>query len=195
MVFEKHSFIFCRIVKHNQNWRQLISPNLNNYFFTERWQISLSSNFDSNHQAKSTIERCNHTPVGPPVGPPDCPGTKVGLGGLDCTQIQFLVGVGCFSKITTEKYVERLVMKLSKYDSFLIWQKWTLCEERRATRIVTLIHVVNEFPFHYYWLSCNFFVSTYDTKREPLKQQGTLGVYIASVKHDGGQEKLFKSER
>ena len=191
MVFEKHSFIFCRIVKHNQNWRQLISPNLNNYFFTERWQISLSSNFNSNHQAKSTVERCNHTPV----GPPDCPGTKVGLGGLDCAQNQFLVGVGCFSKITTEKYVERLVMKLSKYDSFLIWQKWTLCEERRATRIVTLIHVVNAFPFHYYWLSCNFFVSTYDTKREPLKQQGTLGVYIASVKHDGGQEKLFKSER
>ena len=191
MVFEKHSFIFCRIVKHNQNWRQLISPNLDNYFFTERWQISLSSNFDSNHQAKSTVERCNHTPT----GPPDCPGTKVGLGGLDCAQNQFLVGVGCFSKITTEKYVERLVMKLSKYDSFLIWQKWTLCEERRATRIVTLIHVVNAFPFHYYWLSCNFFVSTYDTKREPLKQQGTLGVYIASVKHDGGQEKLFKSER
>ena len=191
MVFEKHSFIFCRIVKHNQNWRQLISPNLNNYFFTERWQISLSSNFDSNHQAKSTVERCNHTPT----GPPDCPGTKVGLGGLDCAQNQFLVGVGCFSKITTEKYVERLVMKLSKYDSFLIWQKWTLCEERRATRIVTLIHVVNAFPFHYYWLSCNFFVSTYDTKREPLKQQGTLGVYMASVKHDGGQEKLFKSER
>ena len=33
-----------------------------------------------------------------------------------------------------------------------------------------------------------------DTKREPLKQQGTLGVYIASVKHDGGQEKLFKGK-
>ena len=72
--------------------------------------------FDFNHQAKTTVERCNHTPV----GPPDCDGTKVGLGGLDCTQNQFLVGVGCFSKITTEKYVEMLVMKLCKYDSFLI---------------------------------------------------------------------------
>ena len=191
MVFEKHSFIFCRIVKHNQNWRQLISPNLDNYFFTERWQFSLSSNFDSNHQAKKTVEKCNHTPV----GPPSCDGVKVGLGGLDATQNQILLGIGCFSKITTEKYVERLVMKLSKYDSFLIWQKWTLCEERRATRIVTFIHVVNAFLFHYYWLLCNFLVSMCDTKREPLKQQGNFGVYIASVKHDGGQEKLFKSEK
>ena len=191
MVFEKHSFIFCRIVKHNQNWRQLISPNLDNYFFTERWQFSLSSNFDSNHQAKTTVEKCNHTPL----GPPSCDGVKVGLGGLDATQNQILLGIGCFSKITTEKYVERLVMKLCKYDSFLIWQKWTLCEKRRTTRIDTLIHVVNAFPFHYYWLSCNFLVSTCDTKREPLKQQGTLGVYIASVKHDRGQEKLFKSEK
>ena len=72
--------------------------------------------FDFNHQAKTTIERCYHTPV----GPPDCGGTKVGLGGLDGTQNQILLDVGCFSKITTEKYVERLVMKLSKYDSFLV---------------------------------------------------------------------------
>ena len=86
-------------------------------------------------------------------------------------------------------------MKLCKHDSFLIWQKWTLCEERRETRIVRLIHVVNAFPFHYYKLSCNFLVIRCDTKREPLKQQGTLGVYIASVKHDGGQEKLLKSEK
>ena len=35
-------------------------------------------------------------------------------------------------------------------------------------------------------------MSTCDTKREPLKQQGILGVYIASVNLDGGQEKLFK---
>ena len=58
----------------------------------------------------------NHTPL----GPPDCPGTKVGLVGFDDTQNHILLDVGCFSKITTEKYVERLVMKLSKYDSFLI---------------------------------------------------------------------------
>ena len=145
-------------MKHNQNWRQLISPNLDKYFFGERWQFSFS-----NHQAKTTVERCNHTPLGPPV----CPGTKVGWGGLDVAQNQFLLCVGCFSKITTEKYVERLEMKLCKYDSFLIWQKWTLCEERRTTRIVKLIHVVNAFPFHYYY----FLVSMCDTKREPLKQQ------------------------
>ena len=42
---------------------------------------------------------------------------------------------------------------------------------------------------------CNFLVSTCDTKRESLKQQGTLGVYKASVKHDEGQEKLFKPEK
>ena len=72
--------------------------------------------FDSNHQAKTTVERCNHTPLGPPV----CDGVEVGLVGLDGTQIQILLGIGCFSKITTENDVERLVMKLWKYDSFLI---------------------------------------------------------------------------
>ena len=181
MVFEKHSFIFCRIEKYNQNWRQLISPNLDKNY-------SVKGN---NSLCHLTIERCNHTPL----GPPDCDGVEVGLVGLDDTQNHILLGVGCFSKITTEKYVERLVMMLCKYDSFLIWQKWTLCEERRTTRIVTLSHVVNAFPFHYYWLLCNFLVSTFDTKREPVKQQDTLGVYVASVKHDGGQEKLFKSEK
>ena len=61
------------------------------------------------------MERCNHTPL----GPPDCD-DEVEIVGLDGSQNQFLVGVGCFSKITTEKYVEMLVMKLCKYDSFLI---------------------------------------------------------------------------
>ena len=71
--------------------------------------------FDFNHQAKATVERCNHTPV----GPPDC-GDEVGLIDLDAFQNQILLGIGCFSKITTEKCVERLIMKLCKYDSFLI---------------------------------------------------------------------------
>ena len=100
--------------------------------------------FYSNHQAKTTVERCNHTPV----GPLPCDGPKVRLVGLDTSQNQILLGIGCFSKITTKKYVERLIAKLCKYGSFLIWQKWTLCEERRTTRIVTLIHVVNAFSFH-----------------------------------------------
>ena len=172
-------------MKHNQNWRQRISPNLDKNFSVKGNNSHCHLIFYSNHRAKTTVERCNHTPEAP----------KVGLVGLDASQNQILLGIGCFSKITTEKYVEMLVMKLCKYDSFLIWQKWTLCEERRATRIVTLIHVVNAFPFHYYWLSCNFLVSRCDTKREPLKQQGTLSVYIASVKYDGDQEKLLKSEK
>ena len=103
-------------MKHNQNWRQRISPNLDKNFSVKGNNSLCHLIFDSNHQAKTTVERCNHTPV----GPPDCDGTKVGLGGLDGTQNQILLGFGCFSKITTEKYVERLVMKLSKYDSFLI---------------------------------------------------------------------------
>ena len=74
--------------------------------------------FDSDHQAKTTVERRNHTPD----SPPDCPlgGLADGLGGFDVAQNQFLLCVGCFSKITTKKYVERLEMKLCKYDSFLI---------------------------------------------------------------------------
>ena len=148
LVFEKHSFISCRIVKHNQNWRQLISPNLDKNFSVKGNNSLCHLIFNSNHQAKTTVERCSHTPV----GPPDCNGPKVGLVGLDVAQNQFLLCVGCSSKITIEKYVERLVMKLYKYDSFLLWQKWTLCEERRTIRLVTLIHVVNTFPFHYYWL-------------------------------------------
>ena len=93
--------------------------------------------------------------------------------------------------VSLKSLQRKVEMKLCKYDSFLIWQKWTLCEERRTTRIVTLIHVVNAFPFHL----GNFLVSTCDTKREPFKQQGTLGVYTISVKHDRGQGKLVKPEK
>ena len=134
---EKHSFIFCRIVKHKQNWRQLISSNLDRCFVSERWQFSLSFDFWFWSLSETTVERRNHTPDGPPGCQP---------GGFGVAQNHF--SLGCFSKITTEKYVERLEMKLWKYDSFLTWQKWTLCEERIATRIITLIYVVNVFPFH-----------------------------------------------
>ena len=51
--------------------------------------------------------------------------------------------------------------------------------------------MINAFPFHL----GNFLVSTCDTKREPFKQQGTLGVYTISVKHDRGQGKLVKPEK
>ena len=60
--------------------------------------------FYSNHRAKTTVERCNHTPEAP----------KVGLVGLDASQNQILLG----NKITTEKYVERLVRSCVNMTAF-----------------------------------------------------------------------------
>ena len=70
--------------------------------------MSFNFIFYSNHQAKTTVERCNHTPDAP----------KVGLVGLDASQNQILLGIGCFSKITTEKYVERLVRSCVNMTAF-----------------------------------------------------------------------------
>ena len=95
-------------MKHNQNWRQRISPNLDKNFSVKGNNSLCYLIFYSNHRAKTTVERCNHTPEAP----------KVGLVGLDASQNQILLGIGCFSKITTEKYVERLVRSCVNMTAF-----------------------------------------------------------------------------